>query len=75
MQEIEAVCLYDLVHSDSKSEVVRRELEKRIPPDVDFMEVDVRKKRRQPERLAICNEVNLVAARSESDAELCRYCT
>ena len=53
-------------------EIVRRVLEQRIPPDIDFMEVDARLEHRQPERLLIRNEVHLVPAGRERDAKLGR---
>jgi len=59
------------VHADGERQVVRRELEQRLPSNVNFMKEDVGQKGGQPERLAIGDEVNLVAAASERDSELC----
>ena len=59
-----------LVHSHGEREIVRRILEQRISADVHFVEIDVRQERRQPERLPVSDEMDLVAARGERDAEL-----
>src|SRR4051812_2353692 len=66
------MCERDLVHSHRKREIVWRILEERIAADVDFMEVDARRERRQPERHRVADEVDLVAASREGDAELGR---
>ena len=42
MQQVEPVREHDFVHANREREVVRRKLEQRIAPDVDFVEVDPR---------------------------------
>jgi len=70
MKNLKAVRHYRFVHSHCECKIVRRILEQRVSPDIDFMEVDVRKEFRQPERLPVCNEVDLVTARRESNPKL-----
>ena len=60
------------MHAHGEREVVRRILEQRIAADVHFVEVDARQERRQPERLLVGDEVDLVAAPRERDPELGR---
>ena len=63
---------HHLVHAHREREVVRRILEQRIAADVHFVEVDARQERRKPERLLVRDEVDLVTAPRERDAELRR---
>ena len=70
MQEIEPVVEHHLVHAHGEREIVRRILEQRVPADVDLVEVDAWQKRRQAERLLVRDEVNLVSAPRQRDAEL-----
>jgi hypothetical protein len=72
VKQVESVHPYDFVHPHCESQIVRWILEQRISADVDFMEKDVRQERRKPERLPVRNEVDLVTACRESDAELRR---
>src|SRR6476620_10601717 len=65
----------DLVHPNRQCEIVRRIFEQRIAPDVNLVKKHVRQKRRQPERLPVGDEVNLVASAGESDTELRRDST
>ncbi len=70
MQQIEMVREHDLVHPHREREIVRWILEQRIPPDIDFMEVDPWLEGGQPERLLIRDEVHFVPASGERDAQL-----
>ena len=63
---------HHLVHAHGEREIVRRILEQRIAADVHFVEVDARQERRQPEGLLVGDEVDLVPALRERDAELRR---
>ena len=62
----------DFMHANRKREIVGRILEQRIPADVYLVEVDARKKRRQPKRLLVGDEMDLVATTGERDAKLRR---
>jgi hypothetical protein len=73
VQDLEAVHHDSFVHACSEREIVRRILEQRIAADVYFVEENVREKIRQPERLPVGYEMDLVSARSESNAQLGRY--
>ena len=64
---------HDLVHAHGEREVVRRILEQRIPADVHLVEEDARQEHRQAERLLVGDEMDLVPARGERDAELGRH--
>src|SRR5205085_1488408 len=62
-----------LVHAHGEGEVVGRKLEKWIAADIDFVEENSRKKRRQSERLTIGDEVDFVSTLGEGDAKLGRH--
>jgi len=66
------VHLHDLVHPDGEREVVRRVLEQWVSTDVHFVEVDTREKLREPKRLLVRDEMDLVATRRERDTKLGR---
>ena len=70
VQEIERVELGDLGHARGKGEVVGRVLEERIVRDRDLVIVDVVLAAVEAEGLRVGDEVDLVAARGEFDAEL-----
>jgi hypothetical protein len=72
MQQVEPVLHHRFVHADGKGEVVRRILEKRVPPYIHFVEEHVRQKLRKTERLPISDEMDLVTSRGERDSELGR---
>jgi hypothetical protein len=75
MKNLEAVHHDGLVHSYREREVIGRILEQRVSPDVDFVEKDVGQEFRQTEWLSVCDEVDLVPSRGESDTKLRRDCT
>jgi hypothetical protein len=70
VQQLQSVRYNYFVHAHREREIVGRILEQRIPPDVHFVEIHVRKERRQPERLAVRDEMDFVAARRERNSEL-----
>src|SRR5205814_8696814 len=70
--QLESVCLNDFVHPHRQRQVIGRELEERIPTYVDFVEKNPRQKRRQSERLPICDEVDFVSSFGEGNTQLCR---
>ena len=72
VQQVEAVLAHHFVHAHGEREVVRRILEERIAADVDLVEVDARQEVRQPEWLLVGDEMDLVPALRERDAELGR---
>ena len=72
VQQVELVRQHHLVHPHGEREVVRRILEQRIAADVHLVEVDPRQERREPERLLVRDEVDLVAALRERDPQLGR---
>jgi hypothetical protein len=61
---------HGLVHSHRKREIVRRIFEQWVSTYIHFVEVDVREELRKAKRLPVCNEVDLVTARRESNPEL-----
>jgi hypothetical protein len=73
MQDFQPMHHDCFVHSNRKREIVRGILEEWIASYIHFVKEHVRKKLGQPERLPICNEMDLVASRSERDAELRRH--
>ncbi len=70
VEEIERVELGDLGHAGGEGEVVGRVLEERVVGDGDLVEVDVGFAAGEAEGLRIGDEVDLVAAGGEFDAEL-----
>ena len=70
VQHVESLVLRGLEHRDRERERVRRILEERIRRNVDFVVVDVLDEVRQPERLRVADEMDLVSATRELDAEL-----
>src|SRR5688572_16348358 len=72
VEELETVTEHHFMHAHSERQVVRRILEEWISPDVHLVKEHVRQIRRQPERLTIGYEMDLVPAPRESDAELRR---
>ena len=69
VEEIERVELGDLGHAGGEGEVVGRMLEEGIVRDGDFVEVDVGFAAGEAEGLRVGDEVDLVAAGGEFDAE------
>ncbi len=70
VQEIEGVDLGDLGHAGGEREVVGRVLEERVVGDGDLVVADVGFAAVEAEGLRVGDEVDLVAARGELDAEL-----
>ena len=69
VKEIERVELGDLGHAGGEREIVGRMFEERIVGDGDFVEVDVGLAAGEAEGLRVGDEVDLVAAGGEFDAE------
>ncbi len=72
VEQLQLMREHDLVHPHGEREIVGRVLEERVASDVDFVEVDPRAELPEPERLLVGDEVHLVAARGERDAEFGR---
>ncbi len=72
MQQVEPLVDHHLVHPNGEREIVWRILEQGIAPHVDFVEVYARQKYRQPKRLLVGDEVDLVPAGGERDPQLGR---
>src|SRR5690349_10230496 len=70
MQQIEPVIEHDLVHAHSERQVVRWILEERISSNVHFVKEDARQKCREAKRLLVRDEVDLMPATRQRDAEL-----
>ena len=70
VEEVEVVELGDLGHAGGEGEVVGRVLEERVVGDRDLVVADVGVAAGEAEGLRVGDEVDLVAARGELDAEL-----
>jgi hypothetical protein len=73
VQQLEAVGAHDFVHPYSEGEVIGRELEQRVAPDVYFVEENAGQKGRQPERLPVRYEMDFVPTIRERYSELRCY--
>ncbi len=69
VQEVESLREHDVVHAHREREVVGRILEQRVVADAHLVEVHAREEVRQPERVLVRDEVDLMAARRERDPE------
>ena len=70
VQEVERVELGDFGHAGGEGEIVGRMLEERVVEDLDLVEVDVVLAAGEAERLRRGDEVDVMAAGRELDAEL-----
>ena len=69
VQQIERGRFGHFVHFGGKRECVGRVIEERVRRDFHLMKIDIFVRRAQPDRHRVTDEMNLVAARSEFDAE------
>jgi hypothetical protein len=72
MQQLEAVSSHHFVHPHRERKIVWRKLEERVSADVDLVEENAGKERRQAKWLAIRDEMHFVSAIGEGDTELRR---
>ena len=70
VQQIELVGLGDVGHARGESEAVGRVLEQRIVGDFHLVVMDARNVRIEADRVRVGDEVDVVAARGEFEAEL-----
>ena len=69
VQQIEVVAFGDIRHARRERQAIRRVLEQRIVGNFHFVVVDARNAGIEPDRIRVGDEVNLVAARREFEAE------
>ena len=69
VQQIEVVALRDIRHAGGQSETIRRILEQRIIRDFDFVVVDARNTGVETDRIGVGDEMNLVSAIGQFEAQ------
>jgi hypothetical protein len=73
VQNVQAVDFGHLRHARGQRQIVGRILEQRVLRNRDLVEVDLRVRGVQPDRLLVGDEVNLVAAVRQLNAQLGTY--
>ena len=69
VEKIERIELRDLGHARRQGQIVGRMLEERVVRDGDLVKMDIGLAARESERLRVSDEVDVVAARGEFNAE------